>query len=270
MPLKLCSWNVNGLRAILKKPEWDWIKNCGADILAFQETKASPEQIPEEIREQPGWHIAWDSSIVKKGYSGVSVFSRPEPLAVTPQLPDPRFQGEGRLLHMEYPQFHFFNGYFPNGGAEILDEAGKPTGKFKRVPYKLGFLDSFLDVVTECRKTKPVVICGDFNIAHTPLDLANPEANLATSGFLPEERDWLDRLLALGFVDSFRHIHGEIPDQFTWWSYQNRARRRNLGWRLDYFFVSEDLAPAILKADIHKDVTGSDHCPITLELDLKA
>lgn len=267
MLVKMCSWNVNGLRAILKKPAWEWVQSADTDIWAFQETKAHPDQLPEDVTARPGWTVAWDSSRVKKGYSGVSVFSRPEPVSITAELPDPRYQGEGRLLHVEYPQFHFFNGYFPNGGAELLDENGRPTGKYKRVPYKLGYLDAFLDLLGQCRD-KPAVICGDFNIAHTALDLANPQGNQGTSGFLPEERSWIDRLLDLGFVDSFRYVHGQEAARYTWWSYQNFARRKNIGWRLDYFFVSQELAPAIREAAIYSDVMGSDHCPIGLTLEL--
>lgn len=268
MPVKFVSWNVNGLRALARKPEWLWLEQSDAQIVALQETKASPEQIPAEIAERPGWSAFWDSSTVKKGYSGVAVFTRPAPLAVTAQLPDPRYQGEGRLLHLEYPQFHFFNGYFPNGGAPETDENGTPTGRYKRVPYKLGFFDEFLKLAVDCLRSKPVVICGDFNIAHTPLDVHKPEAHEGTSGFLPEERAWFKKFLDCGFVDSFRYLHGDLPDQYTWWSYQGFARKKNQGWRIDYFLVSENLAPAISEAVIFRDVKGSDHCPIGLTLDL--
>lgn len=267
MRINLVSWNVNGLRAMIKKPHWSWFSDCGAQIIALQETKAMPEQLPEEILSLDGWQNYWSSSIVKKGYSGVSVFSRIDPIEVKSELPDSRFQGEGRLLHLEFSQFHFFNGYFPNGGAEELDEKGKPTGKFKRLGYKMGFLEEFLNLATACKRDKPVVVCGDFNIAHEPIDLSNPKANEKTTGFLPEERDWMDRFIDAGFVDSFRHMHGNVPDKFTWWSYKNRSRPRNVGWRLDYFFVSRELLPNIRDAWISSDVEGSDHCPVGLSLE---
>lgn len=269
MLLKFLSWNVNGIRAISKKPEWRWLRENDAQIIALQETKANPKQLSEEIRAWSERESFWDYSIVKKGYSGVSVFSSLKPIQVTSQLPDARFQGEGRLLHLEFEAFHFFNGYFPNGGAPELDEDGiaKP-GKFKRVPYKLGFLECFLKLAVECKKTKPVIICGDFNIAAEPIDLAHPEENSAITGFLPEERAWMRAFLQNGFVDSFRHVHGAIPGQYTWWSYQHFGRQRNNGWRLDYFFVSDDAAQYIREAEIFKDIKGSDHCPVGLVMEM--
>lgn len=268
MLLKLVSWNVNGLRALIKKPEWDWLLKSDAQIVNLQETKAHVEQLPAEITNRPGWTSYWDSSRVKKGYSGVAVFSQLQPDLVTAELPDPRFQGEGRLLHLEFPQFHLFNGYFPNGGAALVNEDGQPTGGFKRLDYKMGFFDAFLELAIACKRTKPVIICGDFNIAHREIDLANPEENAAISGFLPVERNWLDKFLEAGFVDTFRHAHGDAEGQYTWWSYQRRARARNLGWRLDYFFVSGNLADKIKDAWIYQDVGGSDHCPIGLDLEI--
>lgn len=268
MLLKMLSWNVNGLRSLMKRPQWEWLKNSDAQIIGLQETKAQPEQLPEEALAREGWNIFWDSSTVKKGYSGVSVYSQLEPLAAEAQLPDPAFRGEGRLLHLEYPQFHFFNAYLPNGGAEVLDEDGKATGDFKRLPYKMGYLDAFLRHVSECMKSKPVIVCGDFNIAHEAIDLSNPKANEHVTGFLPVERAWLDKFMAVGLVDSFRHVHGNVPDKYTWWSYRTRSRTKNVGWRIDYFFVSRDLAPQIRDAWIYDDVLGSDHCPIGLSLEI--
>lgn len=268
MPVKLISWNVNGLRALLKKPEWQWLVNADAQILALQETKAAPEQLPEDVACLPGWRCYWDSSTARKGYSGVATFSRIEPMNVKAELPDPRYQGEGRLLHLEFPQFHFFNGYFPNGGQAELDENGKPTGKFLRVPYKLGFFEEFFTLACAAQKTKPVIICGDFNIAHRAIDLCRPKENAKVTGFLPEERAIIDRFLAAGFIDAFRHAHGDAPEKYTWWSYQRGARSRNKGWRIDYFLISQALAPKIISADIHADITGSDHCPVSLALDI--
>ena len=154
MQIRLVSWNVNGLRAVSAKPEWRWFDETDAHIVGLQETKAQPEQLAPEVAQPAGWEAHWSSSVVKKGYSGVAVFSRLKPLAVRAELPDTAWQGEGRLLHLEFPQFHYFNGYFPNGGAEELDDNGKPTGRFKRVPYKMGFFDAFLNYAEECRKEK--------------------------------------------------------------------------------------------------------------------
>ena len=254
--MHMYSWNVNGFRALCAKDDWTWFTDTGADIVALQETKAEIEQVPEAHRKPDGYHSAWFSSAKKKGYSGVATFSRIQPLAVTFDLPDPAFQGEGRLIHLELPQFHFFNVYFPNG--QMNEE---------RLAYKLGYYKAFLAHAEEMRKDKPIVVCGDFNTAHKPLDLARPKQNEETSGFLPIEREWLDTFVAHGYVDTFRHVHGDKPDQYSWWSYRFKARERNVGWRIDYFFVSEELKPHIKDAWICMDINGSDHCPIGLELD---
>lgn len=259
--IRLVSWNVNGFRAIVSKPDWHWFAGTDAHVVALQETKADPNQIPEQHREPDGWQARWLSAEIKKGYSGVAVFSRNIPeleqLNVDFELPDPRFQGEGRLLHIEYPSFHFCNVYFPNG---TKDEG--------RLAYKLGYYDAFLAYAEKLRRTKPVVVCGDFNTAHHPIDLARPEANEENSGFLPVERAWMDRFVEAGYVDTFRNVHGDLPRQYSWWSYRQRARMNNVGWRIDYFFVSGELAPAIRDAWIEMDVHGSDHCPVGLALEL--
>ncbi|MDR2573546.1 MAG: exodeoxyribonuclease III [Desulfovibrio sp.] len=268
MLIKFLSWNVNGLRAISGKPDWRWFAETDADIVALQETKARPEQLAPTVANPEGWQAYWSSSEVKKGYSGVAVFNRTEPLSVAAELPEKEFQGEGRLLHLEFPDFHFFNGYFPNGGAAELDEKGKLTGRFKRVPYKMGFFKAFLTHAEACRKTKPVVVCGDFNIAHRPVDLARPRENMNNTGFLPEERAFLDNFTAMGYIDTFRHVHGDIGGRYSWWSYKARAREKNIGWRIDYFFVSGELGPAIKNAWIEDAVYGSDHCPVGLMLEL--
>ncbi len=253
--MKLLSWNVNGFRAIVGKPGWSEFLGRGADIIGLQETKAHETQVADEHREQEGMHAAWLSSTVKKGYSGVAVFSRIKPLAVTFELPDPAWQGEGRLIHMEFDAFHYCNVYFPNG------QMGED-----RLAYKLGYYDAFLAYAETLRKTKPVVVCGDFNTAHKPMDLARPKANEETSGFLPVERAWLDRFVDHGYVDTFRLVHGDIPDQYSWWSYRFKARERNVGWRIDYYFVSAELKDAVTDAWIDTAITGSDHCPVGLEL----
>ncbi|MCR5536754.1 MAG: exodeoxyribonuclease III [Succinivibrio sp.] len=268
MQLKLVSWNVNGIRAASGKEGWSFFEDGKFDLIGLQETKASPEQLSDKLTHKSGFESYFASSIVKKGYSGTAVYSRLKPLKVEIELPDPTYQGEGRIVHLEFDRFHFFNGYFPNGGAAVLDEQGRPTGQFKRVPYKMGFFRSFLDYAQQLRRHKPVVVCGDFNIAHRPIDLAHPQQNISNTGFLPEERAFFDELLGAGFIDTFRRVHGDLKDQYTWWSYKTRARERNIGWRIDYFLVSEELSGAIVDAGIESTVTGSDHCPVYLCLDV--
>ncbi len=269
MQIKMLSWNVNGLRAVSAKPDWAWFGDSDAQIIGLQETKAAPEQLKEELVNPDGWHSIFAASVVKKGYSGVAAFSRIPPIATNIELPDLAYQGEGRLVHMEFPWFHYFNVYFPNGGAPELNEMGKPiSGQFKRVPYKMGFFDAFLNHAESLRKTKPIVVCGDFNIAHRPIDLARPKANECNTGYLPIERAWLDAFTARGYVDTFRAHNGDEPDHYSWWSYKARARQNNIGWRIDYFFVSEELKPNIKDAWIESHVYGSDHCPVGLTLDV--
>lgn len=255
--MKLVSWNVNGFRAVSAKPDWSWFAATSADVVALQETKAEPAQIAEAHRTPAGWEAYWLASSVKRGYSGVAVFSKCPALKVESELPHTRFQGEGRCLHIEYPAFHFFNVYFPNG-----------TRDDERLAYKMGYYDAFLEYAETLRREKPIVVCGDFNTAHRPIDLARPKANEQNSGFLPEERAWMDRFMAAGYVDTYRHVHGDVPAMYSWWSYKQRARENNVGWRIDYFFVSQELAPAIRDAWIEGDVYGSDHCPVGLELDV--
>lgn len=255
--MKLLSWNVNGFRAVCAKPQWAEFLARGADVIGLQETKAQQCQVAEEHHAPNGMSGTWLSATVKKGYSGVAVFSRPQPLSISLELPDPAWQGEGRLIHAEFPAFHFFNVYFPNG----------QNGE-ERLAYKMGYYDAFLAHAENLRKEKPIVVCGDFNTAHKPIDLARPKANEETSGFLPIERAWLDKFVAHGYVDTFRHVHGDVTDKYSWWSYKFKARERNVGWRIDYFFVSDELKPAVKDAWIDADLTGSDHCPVGLELDV--
>ena len=255
--MHLYSWNVNGFRALCGSGRWDWFTRVSPDIVGLQEVKAEPDQIPEDYRRPPGYYSAWFAAAKKKGYSGTAVFSRVHPLAVNFDLPDPAWQGEGRLIHLELPAFHFFNVYFPNG--QMNEE---------RLRYKLGFYDAFLKHAQKLRKQKPIVVCGDFNTAHKPIDLARPKENENTSGFLPVEREWMDKFSARGYVDTFRHVHGDEPDMYSWWSFRSKARERNVGWRIDYFFVSKELLPKVKNAWIDVDVMGSDHCPVGLELDL--
>ena len=260
--MRFSSWNVNGFRAVSAKPDWAWFAASESDVIGLQETKVSPEQLTSGQREPEGWHAFWASSTVKKGYSGVAVFSRRRPLAVEAELPDPDFQGEGRVLHLEFPELHFFNIYFPTGGEEVS------KGVFRRVPYKMGFFNAFFDYAEQLRADKPIVVCGDFNISHRAIDLARPRENELNTGFLPEERAWMDGFVQAGYVDTFRLVHGEQAGAYSWWSYKTRARERNIGWRLDYFFVSEELKDHVRDAWIEDGVCGSDHCPVGLALDV--
>lgn len=254
--MKLYSWNVNGIRAAIKKDFWDWFKQADADVVGIQETKATVDQLAPEDQSPEGYQAVWNSSKVKKGYSGTACFYRNEPSSISTGFPDGSFQGEGRLVLLEYPAFYLFNIYFPNGQSR--DE---------RLEFKMGYYDAFLAYAEELRKTKPIVVCGDFNTAHKEIDLKNPKANAKRSGFLPSERAWIDTFLAHGYVDTFRMFHQE-SGQYSWWSYRFNARKNNAGWRIDYFFVSEELRDKVKAAWIESDVLGSDHCPIGLELDV--
>ena len=265
MEITLSSWNVNGIRAVAQKDDFKWFEQSTRDIIAFQETKAFPEQFPANARTKEGYEGYFAASTVKKGYSGTAVFSRIKPLSVEIELPDPEFQGEGRIVHLEFEKFHFFNGYFPNGGEELLDEQGNPY--FKRLDYKMKFFESFFEYAQKLRQNKPIVVCGDFNIAHKAIDLARPKSNAGSTGFLPVERAFLDRFVEAGYVDTFRFVHGDVPDCYSWWSYKMSARAKNVGWRIDYFFVSDELRDAIKSATIENDVFGSDHCPVSLTLE---
>jgi exodeoxyribonuclease-3 len=252
--MKLYSWNVNGFRAVVDKGFWDWFNQCDGDVICLQEIKAEPEQVDAEHKEVDGYTQYWNPAQVKKGYSGVLSMTRVEPLSVVYGLPDERFQGEGRLIQMEFNEFFLFNVYFPNG--KISDQ---------RLQYKMDFYDAFFNHAQKLRKKKPIVVCGDVNTAHTEIDLKNPKANEKVSGFLPSEREWIDKFLAAGYIDTFRMFVTE-GGHYTWWTYRFGARKRNAGWRIDYFFVSEELRERVTNSWIESDVMGSDHCPIGLEL----
>jgi len=252
--MKLLSWNVNGLRAVVQKGFWPWLENSGADVVGIQESKIQPGH-EADFGGTGGYRTVWSSAVVKKGYSGVGCFYRVAPQDIVLELADPVYGGEGRLIQMEFQDFYFLNVYFPNGGRGP-----------ERLAYKLGFYDAFLRHAEELRRVKPIVVCGDFNTAHTALDLKNAKANEKTSGFLPEERAWLDTFVAAGYVDTFRMFEPE-GGHYTWWDYRFKARDRNVGWRIDYFFVSEELRPRVRRAWIEATVMGSDHCPVGLEID---
>ena len=251
---RLVSWNVNGLRAAAKKGLLDYIKADQPDMLCLQEIKATEDQLSSTIRHPKGYY-SYFVPAERRGYSGVALYTKEEPISIERGLGIPRFDSEGRTVIAEYPGFALFNIYFPNGKASS-----------ERLAYKMDFYESCLEVMNSyVREGKQVVLCGDVNTAHRPIDLARPKENEKISGFLPEERAWIDRLIESGFTDTFRHFHPE-PDRYSWWSMRSGARERNVGWRIDYFFVSNGLLPQVQGADILDGIWGSDHCPIVLEL----
>ena len=254
---RILSWNVNGIRAATRKGFNDFLKQYQPDLLGIQETKATREQAEPHLSDDHGYHLEWNAA-QRKGYSGVATFTRNQPLSTELGLGFEQFDNEGRVILSEFPEFTFLNIYFPNGQR---DKA--------RLEYKLGFYKATLDLCSAMRKEgRKLIIGGDFNTAHTEIDLKNPKSNQDTSGFLPEERAWIDRYLEAGFIDVFRQQHPDEPDHYTWWTYRFNARARNIGWRIDYFLVSKDLADRVKQAEIHTDVPGSDHCPISLTLDI--
>lgn len=250
----IISWNVNGIRAIQKKGFMSWLERVSPDILCLQETRAHEEQLEPEVLRPFGYTTYWTRP-QKKGYSGVSVFAKNKPRRIDPGFGLDRFDREGRVLLADFRDFYLLNIYFPNG------KSGPD-----RLRYKLEFYDATLDFTCALKKTgKPVIICGDYNTAHKPIDLARPKENEKVSGFLPEERAWLDRWVQDGQVDIFR-IHNQEAGQYTWWDMKTNARERNVGWRIDYHFVTCDFAVAVKHAAILADVPGSDHCPVSLEI----
>lgn len=253
----LYSWNVNGLRAAARKGFVDWLCESRPDILGIQETKCHPEQLDSQVR-QPAGYFSYFASAERKGYSGVALYTKVEPLDVRIGLGLPEYDREGRTIVAEYAEFVLIIAYFPNGSRDL-----------SRVPFKMAYKKEFLDYCNKLRKRgKKIVFCGDINTAHNEIDLARPRQNRNSTGFLREERDWIDELIAQGYVDTFRDRYPERTGAYSWWSYIGGARSRNVGWRLDYFFVSEDLRSDIADAAIHPDVQGSDHCPVSLTLDL--
>jgi exodeoxyribonuclease-3 len=254
MNWKLISWNVNGIRAAEKKGFLDWLSASEADVVAVQETKASPDQLSAALLSPPGYRSDWNAA-EKKGYSGTVTYSRHTPLKVVSGLDEPRFDTEGRCLIHEFEPFVLFNIYFPNGGRGP-----------EWVAHKLAFYQRFLEVAQDyIQAGRPIVATGDFNTAYAEIDLARPKENVNHSGFMLEERLGLGGFFQAGLVDSFRHLHPDMV-KYSWWDQVTRARERNVGWRLDYFMVSPDLKDHIVAADIHDEVMGSDHCPISLIL----
>ncbi len=255
--MKITTWNVNGLRAVIRKGAFRWLLTQEVDVLCLQEVKAHQHQIPPEDREIPGFTSFWNSA-ARGGYSGVAVYTRNDPLEVVYGLGDDRFDAEGRVIRLKFPNFYLYNVYFPSGQRGL-----------DRVGFKLEFYACLLETCDNLHRAgNRVVITGDFNTAHQAIDLANPKSNQKTSGFLPEERAWIDKYLDHGFTDIYRY---KYPDrvQYTWWTYTSGARSRNVGWRLDYFLLTQSMRGQAQEVIIHDDVTGSDHCPVTLVLDPK-
>lgn len=255
--IRILSWNVNGFRAVYKKGFMDWMHREQPDILCLQETKAEESQIQKELKDVEGYHYVFCSATTKKGYSGVALFSKEKPLKVTKGFGHDPFDNEGRTIVAEFPGFVLCNVYFPNGGSGP-----------ERLQYKMDFYKHFQAFTTKLRKQgKSVIVCGDVNTAHKEIDLARPKANSTVSGFLPEERAWVDGFIASGFLDTFR-MFNDKPDQYSWWDMKSGARARNVGWRIDYFLASEDLKSKIKDAFILPDVLGSDHCPVGIDLSM--
>ncbi|EKZ4846728.1 exodeoxyribonuclease III [Listeria monocytogenes] len=251
--MKLISWNVNGLRAAVKKGFLEYFEEVDADIFCLQETKLQEGQIELDL---PAYKDYWNYA-VKKGYSGTAIFTKVEPLSVQYGLGVPEHDTEGRVITLEFEEFFMVTVYTPNSQAEL-----------KRLDYRMTFEDAILENVKNLDKTKPVVLCGDLNVAHEEIDLKNPKTNRKNAGFSDEERAKFSAFLDAGFIDSFRYFYPDLTDAYSWWSYRMNARARNTGWRIDYFVVSERLKDKLVDAKIHADVLGSDHCPVELELNL--
>lgn len=250
----ITTWNVNGIRAAYQKGLNEWVMNANPDILCLQEIKARPEQLDEDKRTFGGYSALWNPG-ERPGYSGVAAFFQTAPIESGFGLGNPEFDREGRVIWMKYPDFRLYNIYFPNG------QRGHD-----RVQYKLEFYATLLEQIDELHKQgEMVIITGDFNTAHNEIDLANPKENANTSGFMLEERVWIDRYLEHGLVDVYRSMYPEKVE-YTWWTYRFGARGRNVGWRLDYFLVSQALASRVRDVTVHGDVHGSDHCPVTIDL----
>jgi exodeoxyribonuclease-3 len=248
--MKLVSWNVNGLRACLGKGFLDFCAASDADVICLQETKMRPEQAEFDL---PGYTRFWNSAD-KAGYSGTAVFTRTEPLSVTYDFGDEVHRHEGRVITAEYPDFYLVCCYTPNSQDGL-----------KRLDYRMSWEDDFRAYLRELDAVKPVVLCGDLNVAHEEIDLKNPKTNRKNPGFTDEEREKMTALLSAGFADTFRRLHPDTV-QYSWWSYRMKARERNVGWRIDYFIVSERLLERVQAAEIYDQVTGSDHCPVGLVL----
>ena len=250
--MKMISWNVNGLRACVTKGFLDVFQSLDADIFALQETKLQPHQIELEL---PGYQQFFNSA-EKKGYSGTAIFTRREPLDVRYGIGIPEMDTEGRVITLDMGDYYFVTTYTPNSQSELA-----------RLDYRMKWDDAWRDLLCRLKAEKPVIACGDLNVAHTEIDLKNPKTNRRNAGFTDEEREKFSALLDAGFIDTWRYQHPGVEQVYSWWSYRFKAREKNAGWRIDYFVVSEDLAPRIVSTDIHTDIFGSDHCPVELVID---
>jgi len=252
--MKITTWNVNGYRAILRKNALEWVSEVDPDVICFQETKLQLDQINDDEASINSYNAVWHSA-ERKGYSGVVTFHKDQPIEVEKGIGIEKFDSEGRVIRSKFEDFYLYNIYFPNGGSGN-----------KRVPFKLEFYEKLLEICDDLHKAgENIIITGDFNTAHNEIDLANPKANEKNTGFLPEEREWIDLYLEHQFVDVFRELYPERED-YTWWTYRYNAREKDIGWRLDYFLVSESLMAKVEDVIIHDDIMGSDHCPVSLSL----
>ncbi len=250
--MKFISWNVNGLRAVFGKGFPDIIKELDADFVCLQETKMQAGQLDAEL---PTYTSYWNFA-EKKGYSGTAIYTRHEPLSVAYGIDIPEHDTEGRVITLEYPDFYLVTVYVPNSQDDL-----------RRLGYRVTWEDAFRAYLGELDKKKPVIVCGDLNVAHKEIDLKNPKSNRKNAGFTDEERGKFQELLDAGFVDTFRHFYPDQRDIYSWWSYRFKARERNSGWRIDYFITSERLVPRLTSAKIHTEIYGSDHCPVELVID---
>ena len=254
--MKLISWNVNGIRAVDRKKQFDWWVAEQPDFMCLQEIKATFEQIPSHVREIPGYFSYFNSPREKKGYSGVAIYTRHKPLSVSYEMNSADHETEGRMITLEYADYCVINIYFPNGG-------GGP----ERLAYKLAFYDAFILYIEKLRKSgKKIIFCGDVNTAHEEIDLARPKQNEENTGFLPEERAWIDEVINHGYIDTFRFLNPGAKEKYTYWDMKTAARERNIGWRIDYFFISQDLQKFLKEAFILEKIYGSDHCPLGIVL----
>lgn len=255
--MRVVSWNVNGLRACSKRGFLDFLEASGADVLGLQEVRAFPDQLDDPVRQPPGWHT-WFAPAERPGYSGVAFYTRRPPDDVQTRLGEPRFDAEGRFILARFGRLRIANVYFPKGSGRDRDNS--------RVPYKLAFYRAVFEQVQRLKRAGPVLVMGDFNTAHEPIDLARPKSNEKASGFLPEERAELDRWIEAGWRDTFRVRHPDEPGHYTWWRQWGGAREKNVGWRIDYVLASPAADRRVRDAFIWPDVHGSDHCPVGVEL----
>ncbi len=256
--MKLVSWNVNGLRAIERKKADKWLWENDFDVIALQETKSHPDQLSDYLLNRPDYHAYFDSATIRRGYSGVALYVKQAPIDIIKGLPEAGFVNQGRLLTAVYDNYIILNGYFPNGGS-----------KTSNLDYKLAFYKAFLNHINNFKEAGySIIFGGDLNVAHHPIDLTRPEQNKNNTGFLPIERAWVDQVIEEGYIDVFRILNPKKAEVYTYWDMKSGARDRNVGWRIDYWFISKDLFPLVQNYKTHIEILGSDHCPIVLDINL--